>query len=351
MNWLYWNIRGNANSSSITHLKFLLNQHKVSFLAVAEPMISSVRISETSKAINMPCSLVINDDTKLWLFWKDWLSVSLISSMNQCITVEVSNLFDGESSIVSMVYAKNKVPDRTDLWSYLNDVAAAIGDKPWLVGGDFNIILSADEKIGKTVPSFKGMCDFASCLDACNLHDLGYIGAKFTWSKSNNAWSRLDRMVASSNWIAACDQYSVTHLPRDISDHCPLLIKFLPLNNSFAAKFYFIRAWSEHPGFLSLVENSWKEDIEASPLETVSLKLKRLKKILRRWNLEVFGKISDIVSAAQLRLQQAEDNFDMDPSMLNAEALALCKKSYHSSLAQEESFWKEKSREIKLLVV
>lgn len=62
---------------------------------------------------------------------------------------------------------------------------------PWMVIGDFNAILSSDEKngglsIGKRCPYF---CDF---VDSSNLHDLDFRGPPFTWHKGH-LFERLDR--------------------------------------------------------------------------------------------------------------------------------------------------------------
>lgn len=67
--------------------------------------------------------------------------------------------------------------------------------------GDFNDILSCDEKWGGNKPSNSRMFEFKNCLNACNMIDLGFSGPKFTWSNCHDVSSlimeRLDRALAN----------------------------------------------------------------------------------------------------------------------------------------------------------
>jgi hypothetical protein len=58
--------------------------------------------------------------------------------------------------------------------------------------------------------------------------DLGFSSNPYTWSNHRQCLGlikeRLDRGVASSQWIQYFPSFSVTHLPADTSDHNPLLL-------------------------------------------------------------------------------------------------------------------------------
>ncbi|KAL8553044.1 hypothetical protein ACS0TY_001640 [Phlomoides rotata] len=57
----------------------------------------------------------------------------------------------------------------------------------------------------------------------CGLVDLGFVGHKYTWwnkqSGNNNIQERLDRGVATTEWISRFSRVKVNHLPRLLSDH------------------------------------------------------------------------------------------------------------------------------------
>jgi hypothetical protein len=70
--------------------------------------------------------------------------------------------------------------------------------------GDFNEITEEFEKFGGAPKSQGQTRDFYDTLRYCKLHDLGYIGARFTWS---NMWEiadfvkeRLDRATKTNEW-------------------------------------------------------------------------------------------------------------------------------------------------------
>lgn len=55
-----------------------------------------------------------------------------------------------------------------------------LGNYPWLVGGDFNIVLAPHEKIGGQGWDRNGSLDFNACLATTGLNNMGYSGSLFT---------------------------------------------------------------------------------------------------------------------------------------------------------------------------
>lgn len=66
--------------------------------------------------------------------------------------------------MVTIVYAKSTRSDRKELW---NDIMAAkdISQLPWLIGGDFNAVLSLEEKKGCSSYRPSESIDFQSCIN------------------------------------------------------------------------------------------------------------------------------------------------------------------------------------------
>lgn len=70
--------------------------------------------------------------------------------------------------------------------------------------GDFNDMLTADEKKGGKNHPRCLLNGFSEVISDCNLIDLGYIGDKFTWERARGTdkWvlERLDRGLATKEW-------------------------------------------------------------------------------------------------------------------------------------------------------
>jgi exonuclease III len=57
--------------------------------------------------------------------------------------------------------------------------------------------------------------------------DLPLTGRQFTWFHPNGvAMSRLDRLLVSSEWFNIWGNTSAWVGPRDVSDHCPIILHY-----------------------------------------------------------------------------------------------------------------------------
>ncbi|MCH87331.1 endonuclease/exonuclease/phosphatase family protein [Trifolium medium] len=96
--------------------------------------------------------------------------------------------------------------------------------------------------------------EFRNFIEELELVDLPLIGRHFTWYQSSGrAMSRIDRMLISDEWAIWRGNGSLWALPRDVSDHCPLLLRYL--QEDWGPKpFRFNNFWLENKKFVKLVE-------------------------------------------------------------------------------------------------
>lgn len=77
------------------------------------------------------------------------------------------------------------------------------------------------------------MHQFKNALNINDLHDLGFIGNKFTWRRGQNEQSgifeKFDRAYCSSTRMDLFPNACVWHLPFLSSDHCLILLDLMPL--------------------------------------------------------------------------------------------------------------------------
>ncbi|WRX15954.1 Endonuclease/exonuclease/phosphatase - like 5 [Theobroma cacao] len=146
---------------------------------------------------------------------------------------------------------------------------------PWLVVGDFNVILSRDERLSGTDPHTGAMEDFATALFDCGLLDAGFEGNKFTWTNSH-MFQRLDRVVYNSQWGSQFTTTRIHHLNRDGSDHCPLLISCSNSNVQRPSSFRFLHSEKQ----VDESEKRFQEDQSPTNRESMNLSYARLNHLL-----------------------------------------------------------------------
>ncbi|RVX05984.1 hypothetical protein CK203_018664 [Vitis vinifera] len=151
--------------------------------------------------------------------------------------------------------------ERENLWNELGAIHG-LWNGPWCVAGDFNAILSPEER-SRGWSFNSDMRRFVEVIEELQLKDLTLFGGPFTWSGgvNNQTMSRLDRFLVNEGWDCRFSHSRQSVLPRPVSDHFPILLEGGGLRNG-PSPFRF--------------ENMW--------LKVVKIKLKE-------WNRDVFGRV------------------------------------------------------------
>ncbi|KAL0448733.1 UNVERIFIED_CONTAM: hypothetical protein Slati_1429700 [Sesamum latifolium] len=206
---------------------------------------------------------------------------------------------------VTAVYVRCDIVERQNLWDALR--AISVGASPWIVGGDFNTVLSLEERSGGAAPSSVAMSDFHDVIADCALLDAGYTGSPYTWYSSRLRQCS-DRVPVSSCWMDVFPKMQVTHLELSKSDDHGLLVVAETTMERKASSFWFQHMWAKHPGLL--------ED----------------------WNKVVFGNVIDRVVEAERDLKEADEAYDLDPCDRTLVERNRCSTVLVRGLAQEEAF-------------
>ena len=131
--------------------------------------------------------------------------------------------------------------------------------------GDFNEVLSGDDKFGRNGVNLNRALEFKECLDECNMLDLGFASSKYTWTNSRHSTDlilkMIDRCFANLSWRTLYSDATVTHLPRIWLDHCSVLLELCrPYVCNLIKPFCFQTMWLLHPEFPSVVQHAWPEN-------------------------------------------------------------------------------------------
>jgi hypothetical protein len=172
------------------------------------------------------------------------------------------------------------------------------GGGAWCVLGDFNAVRRREDRRGTSLStplsSLVEMREFDAFIDNPELEDLAPVGGNFTWFHPNGvAMSRLDRVLVSEDWFTSWGDQIVRVLPRDVSDHCPLLLKPCVIE-SRPKPFRFCNHWLLHKEFYKVVEDWWGvNDITGWMGYVLKEKMCALKPVIREWSRKEFGKVEE----------------------------------------------------------
>ncbi|XP_026451422.1 uncharacterized protein LOC113351697 [Papaver somniferum] len=182
--------------------------------------------SSDFKSLNLPgmSKMVIHNSTdykkrNIWLFWNSSLSrPGVVSSTTQAITVQVGDV------MVTGIHAACLTVDKRDLWEELINISQR--NFPWMIIGDFNLVLSYDEKTGGRRPLRISMQEFRNCLETCNLIQATRTGIKYSWCNNRAGKKRIlydiDKAFYNLKWLEKFTGWSYKVGARDTSDHGPL---------------------------------------------------------------------------------------------------------------------------------
>ena len=143
--------------------------------------------------------------------------------MEQCITCLVS--FQAKQFWLSVVYGMNEGIERMRLWDHLFSLRSNMNQKPWMLAGDFNIIMKPSESSsynGNQVMTMDTK-EFKECLQKLEVFDHVYSGPLFTWTNRQGEGfvaKKLDQVLINGNWLLSFPSSKVEFLPSRSSDHC-----------------------------------------------------------------------------------------------------------------------------------
>lgn len=136
---------------------------------------------------------------------------------------------------------------RARLWEIIIGLRVHF-QNPWCMGGDYDEVRSIAERKGCSRRD-KGMHDFNNFVEQLELVDLPMLGRNFTWCNSidGGRWSKIDKFLMDPVWLEKF-RFKLWGLPRNIFDHCPLLL--MEDEKNWGPKpFRFINAWTLYPNF------------------------------------------------------------------------------------------------------
>uniref|UniRef100_A0ACD5XYD0 Uncharacterized protein n=1 Tax=Avena sativa TaxID=4498 RepID=A0ACD5XYD0_AVESA len=208
-------------------------------------------------------------------------------------TFSLTSVFQSRISEHNFTVTNVYGPCDSDLKQAFLDELFSIGQSvagPWLVFGDFNMILSPSDRSNS---NFNGAeADrFNQMIDSLSLIEIPLLDRLFTWSNNRIAPTlcRLDRAFVSIDWNLVFPNTSLGSRTRSVSDHVPLCLS-VATNVPYPSVFRLNNHVLSIPVFKDIVRRIWLSLGHAhdnlGPAGRLSLRLKRVRATAKTWNKE-----------------------------------------------------------------
>ncbi|KAG2671199.1 hypothetical protein I3760_14G122900 [Carya illinoinensis] len=185
MKLLAWNCRGLGNPHTVRELHLLVKEKVPQVVFISETKCNRERVEKIRNRLGLAHSFVVESRRKsggLAMMWCEKTYVSLFSYSRHHISLELSTKEGGSKCHVTHFFGDSVVEKMRACWDLLR-LLRPDSNCPWLCMGDFNELLSNEEKYGAADKPFFQIERFREALGECELSDLGFISLRFTWSK------------------------------------------------------------------------------------------------------------------------------------------------------------------------
>ena len=133
-----------------------------------------------------------------------------------------------------------------------------MGNKPWVILGDFNAMLFPHDGFGSISRRNLDMLAFEKCVEDIEVYDAQYTGIQYTWcpkpSDESGIRRNLDRILVNNKFTEKITDASARFHPRGLSDHSPAVLSFTGGTRRVVTGFKFDNFLVNDPAFLRIVE-------------------------------------------------------------------------------------------------
>ncbi|GJU37562.1 RNA-directed DNA polymerase, eukaryota, reverse transcriptase zinc-binding domain protein [Tanacetum coccineum] len=297
-----WNVKGICNTLRQGEVNALIKDNNISFFGIIETQLRKKFVNKVCNEVFGVWEWVINfvDSAKGCRIVVGWdplvISAKLLSQDNQAMHFLVNSFRDNRQMFVSVVYGKIIPKIRTRLWRNLIKHKGVAGSDPWVVLGDFNVVLSLE------------------------MEDINMTGLFYTWiQKMRNpelgVFKKLDRVLSNAYFINKYPNSFAAFLPYLSSDHSPAILTIPDLAIRKSRSFRFANFLADKDDFIGIVRDNWDIDVRGYDMFKLAKKLRSMKRHMRQMNRKI-GNVYEKVKVLKEELSRVQQSLDKDP--LNA---------------------------------
>ncbi|KAK2388712.1 hypothetical protein QL285_062362 [Trifolium repens] len=342
MKILSWNCRGLSTPSAIPNLRSIAQGHQPDILFLSETLSKSHTMERIRVSLNFNSCLSVDVEGRsggLSVMWKNTISCRILNYSRNFINMIVEDTDKAEWRL-TCYYGYPERERRRQAWDLLRNLRD-MSELPWCILGDFNDLLSQEDKRG-IHPHPNWLCNgFRSAVSDCDLTDIQLEGYPFTWTKSrgspNIIEERLDRAMANSMWMMNYPNAKLLNLITSHSDHSPILLQTSPLvrhGRNYA--FRFENGWLKEEDIHDVVEEGWGRERTVDIINKTVRCAEKLQGWGRRKRMRFKQEVLECSDEME-RLRGAHDT-------TSSERYKEIQEKHARLLVQEESYWRQRAK-------
>ena len=349
-NILSWNCRGLGSIPAVNALRRVVISEQPQVIFLQETKLHQAEMERVRMRLKFKSMLVVDcrgDGRRrkggIALLWREEWEIQILSFSQNHIDAYIT-MEDGVQWRFTGLYgfpeAENKVKTGLLMQNLYREE-----ERPWLCGGDFNLMLWSTEKQGGRDFNFEEAEILRNALDCCKLEDLHFVGHPFTWTNNQggekNLQERLDRFVANAAWRYKYEHSFVAHLEKRRSDHLPLVLhirKKRPPSKEEKKRrlFRFEEMWTREEECGEVIDNMWRQGGD------VCGNLNRMARELREWSCKRFGEFAKEMRACKLQMGKLMEEDQTSETINRMRAID---ERMDELEKREEIYWKQRSRQ------
>ncbi|XP_015958038.1 uncharacterized protein LOC107482150 [Arachis duranensis] len=313
MSIISWNCRGVAAPATVSELHSMCKQLKPAIVFLMETRARESTIKKLKRRLHF--EHVFHIELRglsggLCLLWNEIYNINIYFWNDNHIKTHIDDR-KGRIWECNFIYGNPCFERRKEQWRAITENNINKGE-PQLFIGDFNDILSQEEKIGLHPKPQSQVREFRKFVDMNYLMDLDIKGGRFTWFENpRNGFitrERIDRALVNWEWRVLYQQASLKALPAISSDHCPLVLVINQVQK-VEKSFKFEAFWTDHEECENIVRKGWeKENVQGCAWKGITTRMENCKEELTKWSRRTIKRADKEIHKLKEELKKLQDS-------------------------------------------
>ncbi|XP_058733184.1 uncharacterized protein LOC131604782 [Vicia villosa] len=342
MKILSWNCRGLSNPRAIPNLRALAHRHHPDIIFLLETLANSQKLKRVRVSLKFEACLsvdVVGRSGGIVVLWNNSKKCSIQNFNKNYINIHVQDAERGDWRL-TCYYGFPERNRRRQAWNMIRELHS-MSNLPWCIIGDFNDLLSQNDKKGLNIHPHWLCSGFQEVVTECDLTDIQLEGYPFTWTKSRGAANmikeKLDRALVDSVWLQSFPSSTLTNLVASHSDHSPIFLCCDPAKSRHKRRsFKFENWWLKEEGVGEVVHESWNGVLQ----QPVVGKIASCATHLDCWNMLRIRQNNE----EKDRLRATLELFRGSSEPVAVDQYMAAHNDFNRVLIREDTYWKQQAK-------